>query len=55
LVYKSSYSEELKSLLQVLEAVEVLSSKKELVDKLAGKGDTKEVVGVIEDVKKLLE
>ncbi|GAA5956515.1 hypothetical protein JCM3765_003469 [Sporobolomyces pararoseus] len=50
LLYKSSCHEELKSLLHVLEATEVLDRKKEL----AGK-DSKDVVGVIEDVKKLLE
>ncbi|GAA6019970.1 hypothetical protein JCM11491_006725 [Sporobolomyces phaffii] len=60
LVYESSYHVELRSLLEVLDANDVLERKKTLVKDLAqsaqgeGQKDTKEVLGVIEDVQKLL-
>ncbi|GAA5882665.1 hypothetical protein JCM16303_006535 [Sporobolomyces ruberrimus] len=54
LVYNSPYHEELKSLLQVLEVNEVLDRKKQLVDRLAKMNESKDVSGVIADVKKLL-
>ncbi|GAA5904725.1 uncharacterized protein JCM6883_003886 [Sporobolomyces salmoneus] len=56
LIFKSAYHEELKSLLQVLEAKDTLSKKRSLVEQLGEAGkDTKEIIGVIGDVEKLLD